>query len=73
MLSDEHRSDLVSKKRTLTESEIKIVTDDVSNRQHALFSGHMITVSVQKETDDNGIPIVNITRINEAVITDIVI
>ena len=60
----------MSGKRTLTPEQIKKVQNYVERRERSQFPGHIITVTVKKETDEKGNPIVNITRMNEAVIQD---
>lgn len=56
--------------RTLSAAEVKRVQEYVEQRERTRFPDYIISVTVKKETDDNGNPIVNITRMNEAVISD---
>ena len=55
----------MTKKRALTSEEINQVRDYVSNREKSLYPDHIVTVSVKKETNDEGVPQVVITRIRE--------
>lgn len=52
-------------KRKLTKDEIEQVRRYVTEREKEAYPDYSISVAVKKETDDDGNPVVNITRIRE--------
>ncbi len=61
----------MAEKRKLTLDQIEKIRKYVEQRERSNYPDQTITVSVKTETDDDGNPIVNITRMKESVVEGI--
>ncbi len=55
----------MTKKRELTKDEIEKIRAYVADQEKLAYPDYSISVAVKKQTNDEGNPIVNITRMRE--------